>query len=98
MSDIQEQLRLAQAKVKALSSRRDQVISDAGIEEQKLQHLYESLRQLGVSDPEALSEDKLRELAALTQRELEENLRGLAGALAKGEALLKEYESLQQGA
>ena len=60
MPDIQEQLRLAQAKVKALSSRRDQVIRDAGIEEQKLQHLYESLRQLGVSDPEALSEDKLR--------------------------------------
>ena len=97
MSDIQEQLRLAQAKVKALSSRRDQVIRDAGIEEQKLQHLYESLRQLGVSDPEALSEDKLRELAALTQKDLEENLRGLADALARGEALLKEYESLQQG-
>ena len=98
MPDIQEQLRLAQAKVKALSSRRDQVIRDAGIEEQKLQHLYESLRQLGVSDPEALSEDKLRELAALTQKDLEENLRGLADALAKGEALLKEYENLQQGA
>jgi hypothetical protein len=97
MPDIQEQLRLAQAKVKALSSRRDQVIRDAGIEEQKLQHLYESLRQLGVSDPEALSEDKLRELAALTQKDLEENLRGLADALARGEALLKEYESLQQG-
>ena len=97
MPDIQEQLRLAQAKVKALSSRRDQVIRDAGIEEQKLQHLYESLRQLGVNDPEALSEDKLRELVALTQKDLEENLRGLADALAKGEALLKEYESLQQG-
>lgn len=97
MPDTQEQLRLAQSRVKAFSSRRDQVIRDAGIEEQKLQHLYESLRQLGVSDPEALSEDKLRELAALTQKDLEENLRGLADALARGEALLKEYESLQQG-
>jgi hypothetical protein len=97
MPDIQEQLRLAQARVKALSSRRDQVIRDAGIEEQKLQHLYDTLRQLGVSDPEALSEDKLRELAALTQKELEDNLKGLAEALAKGEELLKEYETLQQG-
>ena len=97
MPDTQEQLRLAQSRVKALSSRRDQVIRDAGIEEQKLQHLYESLRQLGVSDPEALSEEKLKELAALTQAQLEENLKGLSDALAKGEALLREYETLQQG-
>ena len=97
MPDTQEQLRLAQSRVKALSSRRDQVIRDAGIEEQKLQHLYDTLRQLGVSDPEALSEDKLKELAALTQAQLEENLKGLSDALAKGEALLREYETLQQG-
>jgi hypothetical protein len=97
MPDTQEQLRLAQSRVKALSSRRDQVIRDAGIEEQKLQHLYDTLRQLGVSDPEALSEEKLKELAALTQAQLEENLKGLSDALAKGEALLREYETLQQG-
>ncbi len=97
MPDTQEQLRLAQSRVKALSNRRDQVIRDAGIEEQKLQHLYDTLRQLGVSDPEALSEEKLKELAALTQAQLEENLKGLSDALAKGEALLREYETLQQG-
>ena len=97
MPDIQEQLRLAQSRVKVLSGRRDQVIRDAGIEEQKLQHLYDTLRQLGVSDPESMGEEKLRELAALTQKELEDNLRGLADALAKGEALLREYEAIQQG-
>ena len=97
MPDVQEQLRLAQLRVKALSSRRDQVLRDAGVEEQKLQHLYESLRQLGVGSPEAMTEEELRALAAQTQGELEESLRGLAEALTKGEALLKEYDSLQQG-
>ena len=95
--DVQEQLRLAQLRVKALSSRRDQIIQEAGREEQKLQHLYDSLRQLGVGSPEGMSEGDLEELAASTNAELGKSLQELAEALARGEALLGEYDSLQQG-
>ena len=95
MADIQEQLREAQARVKALAARRDQLIREAGIEEQKLEQAYESLRQLGVGNPENLTEDGLKKLAEETERRLATEMDNLMGILAKGESLIKEYDQRQ---
>jgi len=94
--DIQEQLRNAHARVKVLAGKKDQVIREAGIEEQKLQQAYENLKQLGIADPENYSEEMLIELSSETQKTLETNLQNLLAALAEGEALLQEYEHAQQ--
>ena len=96
MPEIQEQLRLAQGRVKTLAARRDQIIRDAGVEEQKLQQVYENLRQLGVKNPETLSEADLKSLAADTEKTLETSLQSLLDSLAKGEDLLKQYDQFQQ--
>ena len=47
---IQERLRAAQAKVKALNSSREQIIGDARVEEQKLKQAYSNLKELGEHD------------------------------------------------
>ena len=96
MPDIQEQLRLAQTKVKTLASKRDQIIRDAGVEEQKLQQVYENLRQLGVKNPEGMSEADLKTLAESTSLSLGEALHDLTESLAKGEELIAEYDRFQQ--
>jgi uncharacterized membrane protein len=96
MPEIQEQLRLAQSRVKALAAKRDQIIRDAGVEEQKLQQVYENLRQLGVKNPETMSEAELKTLAETTSMSLGEALHDLMESLSKGEALLLEYDKFQQ--
>ena len=95
MLDIQEQLRSAQARAKALSSRKDQILRDAGIEEQKLKQVYESLKQLGVPRPESLSEGELKELEEDSRKKLDASLEALLKALSEGESLLAEYDRLQ---
>lgn len=97
MSDLQEQLKEAQARVKALAGKRDQVIRDAGVEEQKLQQAYENLRQLGVPNPENLTKDELIRLSNDTAKTLETHLRGLLETLDEGEALLEKYNEAQNG-
>ncbi len=96
MPEIQEQLRTAQARVKTLAAKRDQIIRDAGVEEQKLQQVYENLRHLGVKNPETLSEVELKALAETTSMSLGEALHDLLESLSKGEELLKEYDAIQQ--
>ena len=87
---------MAQSRVKTLAGKRDQLIRDAGIEEQKLQQVYDNLRQLGVSNPESLDADDLQRLAETTQAELESNMQSLTEALSKGESLLEDYSKSQQ--
>lgn len=97
MSDnIQEQLKEAQAKVKSLAAKRDQIIRDAGIEEQKLQQVYDNLKQLGIDSPESLSKGDLESLAEATRIRLLGEMNSLMDAIAVGEGLLKDYEKIQQ--
>ena len=97
MSDnIQEQLREAQVKVKGLAAKRDQIIRDAGIEEQKLQQVYDNLKQLGIDSPESLSKDDLEKLAEETRLKLLAEMNGLMDAITAGEGLIKDYEKIQQ--
>jgi len=96
MPDIQEQLRTAQARVKTLAGKRDQLNREVGVEEQKLKQVHDNLRALNISNPERLSVEELRKLAEDTQLELEKNLSSLMASLENGESLLKDYEQFQQ--
>ena len=96
MPDIQEQLRTAQARVKTLAGKRDQLNREVGVEEQKLKQVHDNLRALNISTPERLSVEELKKLAEDTQLELEKNLSSLLTSLENGESLLKDYEQFQQ--
>lgn len=96
MPDIQEQLRTAQARVKALAGKRDQLNREVGVEEQKLKQVHDNLRALNVTNPESLSVEALKKLAEDTQSELEVNLSNLMTSLENGESLLRDYEQFQQ--
>jgi hypothetical protein len=94
---IQERLRAAQAKVKSLNSSREQIIGDARVEEQKLKQAYSNLRELGIENPESMSIKELRALEVTSKAELEEKLNAVETQLAKGEELIRKYNSLQEG-
>jgi len=96
MPDIQEQLRTAQARVKTLAGKRDQLNREVGVEEQKLKQVHDNLRALNISNPERLSVEELKKLTEDTQLELEKNLSSLMASLENGESLLKDYEQFQQ--
>jgi hypothetical protein len=95
---IQDRLRSAQAKVKALNSTREQIIGDARVEEQKLKQAYSNLKELGIEGPENLTIKELRALEISSKAELEEKLLAIETQLAKGEELIQKYNSLQETA
>ena len=92
---IQERLKEANAKVKTLASGRDQIIHDAGIEKQKLTQAYENLRQYGI-EAETMTEAELQGMASKLQAQLTEWLQSIEEQLTKGDALMKEYQELQE--
>lgn len=96
MPDIQERLRAAQAKVKALNSSREQIIGDARVEEQKLKQAFSNLKDLGIENPEGMTIKELRALEVTSKSELEEKLVAIETQLAKGEELIKKYNELQE--
>jgi hypothetical protein len=90
MADLQD----IQTKVKALASKRDQIIRDQGIEERKLEEAYEKLRELGVDNPETLSAQEIQDLAVSLQAELDGKLAALETQVTQGEALMAKYQEV----
>lgn len=95
-STIQDRLRAAQAKVKALNSSREKIIGDARVEEQKLKQAYSSLRESGIENPENMTIKELRTLETSSKVQLEEKLVAVEDQLTKGEELMKKYNELQE--
>lgn len=93
---IQDRLRAAQAKVKALNSSREQIIGDARVEEQKLKQAYSNLKDLGIENPENMTIKELRALEAASKAQLEEKLVAIETQLATGEELIQKYNRLQE--
>ena len=93
---IQDRLRAAQAKVKALNSSREQIIGDARVEEQKLKQAYSNLKELGVENPENMTIKELRALEAEAKAQLEEKLAAVETQLLEGEKLMQKYNELQE--
>lgn len=96
MPDIQERLRAAQAKVKALNSSREQIIGDARVEEQKLKQAFNNLKDLGIENPEGMTIKELKALETTSKAELEDKLVAIETQLARGEELIKKYNELQE--
>jgi uncharacterized protein YceH (UPF0502 family) len=92
MADLNE----IQNKVKALASKRDQIIRDQGAEERQLEQAYEKLRALGVEKPEELSAQEIQEMADKLQAELTEKLAALDQQVTQGEALMAKYQATQE--
>lgn len=92
---IQERLKEATARVKTLANGRDQIIHDAGIEKQKLTQAYENLHQYGI-EAETMTEAELQKLANELQTQLADWLQSIEEQLTKGDALMKEYQQLQE--
>jgi hypothetical protein len=92
MADLRE----IQNRVKELTSKRDQIIRDQAVEQRKLQEAYEKLRELGIENPEKLSGQEIAALATQLQTELEGKLTALEMQLTEGEALMAQYQTLQE--
>jgi len=90
---IQDRLKEAQTRYKALQAQRDQVIHEAGAEENKLTEAYTKLRDLGVEGPEKLTSRQLQELVQSLQTELEQKLAVLETELTNGEQLVQGLSS-----
>ena len=88
-------LRDIQARVKALASKRDQIIRDAGAEENKLEEAYGKLRELGIDGPETLTVEDLQAMSEKLQTELAQKVSDMETQVAKGEQLMTKYQELQ---
>ena len=95
---IQDRLRIAQAKVKALNSSREKIIGDARVEEQKLKQAYSNLKESGIENPENMTVKELRTLEASSKAQLEEKLVAVEEQLSEGEKLMQKYNELQETA
>ena len=90
MSDIVAELKSIQERAKKLVGNRDQVLRDIGIEE-RLQQVYERLKDLGIENIEDLGKDELEELINTTKDQVEKELKLLTGVLEEGEKLFQKY-------
>ena len=97
-ASIQDRLRVAQAKVKALNSSREKIIGDARVEEQKLKQAYSNLKESGIENPENMTVKELRTLEASSKAQLEEKLVAVEEQLSEGEKLMQKYNELQETA
>ena len=97
-ASIQDRLRVAQAKVKALNSNREKIIGDARVEEQKLKQAYSNLKDSGIENPENMTVKELKTLEVSSKVQLEERLVAVEDQLSKGEELMKKYNELQETA
>jgi len=94
MSDTQTLLRDVQSRQKILLGKKDQLIREAGIEEQKLAEAMLKLREYGVVNPEKLSAEEMKTKASELELSLVSKLVEITKEITKGEELLKEYEGI----
>jgi len=94
--DFQAELKAAQASVKALGTKRERLVGDARLEEDRVKTATEQLVSLGVENAAKLTVDELKALSIKTQAEMEANLDLLKTQILAGEALMVEYESVTQ--
>ena len=85
---VEEQLKDLQRRVKLLTTNRDNIIRDAGIQEQKLQEAHQKLRDLGIKDPEKMSDEDLERLALDLQSKLTAAITELTTLVEEGEKLI----------
>ena len=96
MSETSEKLKEVQTRVKTLAGNRDQIIREAGAEENKLKEAHSKLKELGVPDSETMSAKELQTLADDLRQQLADKLLSIEQELVKGEALMAKYKELKE--
>jgi uncharacterized protein YwgA len=85
---VEEQLTDLQRRVKLLTANRDNIIREIGTQTQKLKEANQKLSDLGIKNPENMSDEELEQLALDLQSKLIAAIAELTAVLAEGEKLL----------
>jgi hypothetical protein len=90
--DFNAELKQVQVKVKDLSTQRDRLNREAGVEEGRRDEALKKLRELGVKKPEALTVEGLGQLRDQSRAELITRLDAIKAKVAEGDKLMADYE------
>jgi hypothetical protein len=90
-----ETLKQVQTRVKNLQGSRDQLLRQQAMQEQRRDEAYKNLRQLGIDDPEKMTDKQLQALAEEKKIELAEKVQTLEKQLSQGESLVTKFQELQ---
>jgi hypothetical protein len=85
---VEEQLTDLQRRVKLLITNRDNIVRDVGIQDQKLKEAQQKLRDLGIENPEEMTDEELHQLALDLQSKLTAAVAELTAMVEEGEKLL----------
>ena len=96
MSEIAQKLKDVQTRLKTLSANRDQVIREAGAEENKLKEAHAKLAELGVENSEEMSVEELKAMADELKEKLTSKLEVLEQELVSGETLMSQYKETKE--
>lgn len=93
--DYQAELKAAQAKVKELGLKREQLVGDERVEASKVEQMLAKLKDLGV-DASTMDLAALRKMQAEEQEKLSSGMATLQSQIAQAEAVLAEYEKVKE--
>ena len=88
-----EELKTAQASVKALGAKREGLIGDVASAKARYTQTVEQLTALGVENAATLSVDELKALKVASENELKKNLDTLNTKIAEAQGVVTEYEA-----
>jgi len=94
--DFQSELKTAQAAVKTLAARREQLVGDARVEESRVKSALEALQGLEVPNPHKLTVAQLQQLKDKSGRDLETHLDALQKKIADAQSLMAEYDLISK--
>lgn len=87
-------LKAAQARVKEIGDKRQQLLRDASVEEHKVNEALAKLKELGVDGADKLQIADLVALRDQTQAAVEADLAKVKTQIAEADAVMAEYESV----
>ena len=96
--DFKQELEAVQRQTKLLATKRDGLIREAGIQQQRVTEALGKLKELGVADADKLSVEQLKKLRDKKQKELEAGVAALKAKVADSTRLLAEYEQVGEQA
>jgi len=88
IKQTEQKIQDLQNRVKTLAAKRDNIIRQAGSEEQRLKEAFIKLQELGIENPDKLSLEELKDLSTQLEEQLEETIAELTQKIVEGEQLL----------
>jgi hypothetical protein len=97
-ASLVNELKAAQGRVKEIGEKRQRLLSEASVEEHKVNEALAKLAELGVENADKMSVAELTTLRDQTQASLEENLAKVKAQIAEADTVMAEYEAVTQAA